>query len=120
MKPLFFFLLYFTTLALPVKSQDQQVVPYTLADRDRTIRTEIKLEALEIRLDALETKMDARFEAVNSRIDAIFWILGVLVALMLFMLGYMIWDRRTALKPAIDKAEAAEILSSTNTRVLRD
>ena len=72
-------------------AQEQQVVvPYTLADRDRTIRTEAKMETL-------ETKMDVKFDAVNSRIDYLFWLQGVIVALIMFILGYTIWDRRTAL-----------------------
>ena len=74
-----------------LKAQEQQVVvPYTLADRDRTIRLEAKMETL-------ETKMDVKFDAVNSRIDYLFWLQGVIVALIMFILGYTIWDRRTAL-----------------------
>jgi hypothetical protein len=84
-------------------------VPYTLADRDRTIRLEAKMEvfdakmeALEIKMDAQESKMNVKFEAINSRIDYLFWLQGVIVALILFMLGYMIWDRRTAMQPALE------------------
>ena len=89
---------------LQASAQEQQVVvPYTLADRDRTIRTESKMETLETKIEALETKMNVKFEAVNARIDYLFWLQGVIVALILFMLGYMIWDRRTALQPALEK-----------------
>ena len=97
MKPLVMIILLFCSiLSSPVRAQEQQVVvPYTLADRDRAIRTEVKMEAL-------ETKMDVKFEAVNARIDYLFWLQGVIVALILFMLGYMIWDRRTALRPALN------------------
>ena len=90
MKKLFFivFVLLFSGI---LKAQEQQVVvPYTLADRDRTIRLEAKMETL-------ETKMDVKFDAVNSRIDYLFWLQGVIVALIMFILGYTIWDRRTAL-----------------------
>jgi len=94
MKKLLFlaFVLLFSGI---LKAQEQQVVvPYTLADRDRTIRLEAKMEAL-------ESKMDVKFEAVNARIDYLFWLQGVIVALILFILGYTIWDRRTALQPAL-------------------
>ena len=126
---------WFAVPQFQVRAQEQQVVPYTLADRDRAIRTEIRLDALEAKMDArfiaLEAKMDARFiamdskidtkiDSVNARIDYIFWLLGFIVALILFMFGYVIWDRRTALRPALEKAEAADIRSSNNTRVLRD
>jgi hypothetical protein len=39
---------------------------------------------------------------------------------MIFMLGYMIWDRRTALKPALDKAREAEENSKSLILVLKD
>jgi hypothetical protein len=95
MKTLIIFLfIWIVVPAFPIQAQDQQLVPYTLADRDRAIRTEIKLEAL-------ETKMDTKFDAVNSRIDFIFWVMGLLSALVLFNLGYTIWDQRTALKPRL-------------------
>ena len=126
MKQFIIILLFVVTFQLPVQARDQ-VVPFTLADRDRIIRTEIKLEALETKMDAKFAAVDAKFaavdtkiEALNSRIDYIFWALGLLVTLMLFMFGYMIWDRRTALRPALEKAQIAASLSSTNTRVLRD
>ena len=106
MKTLITFLMLLTinAAATSLSAQEQQIVPYTLADRDRAIRTEVKMEALEI-------KMDTRFESVNARIDYLFWIMGVLVALILFNLGYTIWDRRTTLKPALDKADAADYIS---------
>lgn len=89
-------------------AQEQQIVPYTLADRDRAIRTEVKMESLESKMDnkfvALETKMDTKFESVQKQIDQIsslfYWGFGILISLFLFNLGYTIWDRRTALKPA--------------------
>jgi len=97
-----------------LKAQEQQVVvPYTLADRDRTIRLEAKMEAL-------ESKMDVKFEAVNARIDYLFWLQGVIVALIMFMLGYTIWDRRTALQPALAQASKAEENSRTLIATLRE
>ncbi len=108
-----------------------QEVPYTLDDRDRVIRVEAKMEALEIRMnaleskmdikfEALETQMDIRFEAINNRIDYLFSLITFIAMLMIFMLGYMIWDRRTALKPALDKAAQSDTKSSSVLSVLRD
>jgi len=103
------------------------VVPYTLADRDRTIRLEAKMEAFDAKMEALESKMDSqeskmdvKFEAVNARIDYLFWLQGVIVALILFILGYMIWDRRTALQPALAQASKAEENSRTLIATLRE
>ncbi len=101
-----------------LKAQEQQVVvPYTLADRDRAIRTEIKMEAL-------EAKMDLRFESIQLQINQLsalfYWGFGILITLFIFMMGYMIWDRRTALQPALDKASDANEKSTTLFQTLRE
>lgn len=124
---------------IPVMGQERQVVPYTLADRDRAVRTEMGIAALESKTDArfaaLESKMDTKFAALESKMDTKFdniqkeidqlrslfyWGFGILFTLFLFNIGYTIWDRRTALKPALDKAEAADYRSLNITRALRD
>ena len=105
-------LLFLSSLSLSAWAQEQQmVVPFTLADRDRIIRIEtkmdLKFDAVNARFDAVNAKFEgvnAKFEADNERFDTIYWLLGVIVALNLFILGYTIWDRRTALRPALDKA----------------
>ena len=141
MKKLLFlvFVLLFSGI---LKAQERQVVvPYTLADRDRTIRLEAKMEAFDAKMEALVakmealeskmdsqeskmdvkfSKMDVKFEAVNARIDYLFWLQGVIVALILFILGYMIWDRRTALQPALAQASKAEENSRTLIARLRE
>ena len=134
MKKLLFlvFVLLFSGI---LKAQEQQVVvPYTLADRDRTIRLEAKMEAFDAKMEALESKMDSqeskmdvkfskmdvKFEAVNARIDYLFWLQGVIVALILFILGYTIWDRKTALQPALAQASKAEENSRNLIATLRE
>jgi len=110
-------LLLFSLMILAfLTSLAQKEVPYTLDDRDRIIRTEAKMEALEAKMEALETKMEAletkmdiKFEAVNSRIDYLFWMMGIITALMIFMLGYIIWDRRTAMNPLRENQEKQKI-----------
>ena len=112
MKPHLFLLLFsFTLLCLPALAQEQQVVvPYTLADRDRAIRT--------------EANMELKFESQQRQLDDIktlfYWGFGILITLIMFMLGYMIWDRRTALQPALDKATDADAKSTNLIRALRE
>jgi len=100
-----------TMLTLPALAQEQQVVvPYTLADRDRAIRT--------------EANMELKFESQQRQLDDIktlfYWGFGILITLIIFMLGYMIWDRRTALQPALDKATDADAKSTNLIRALRE
>jgi hypothetical protein len=133
MKPFVFIgLLFFTLLSIPALAQEQQiVVPYTLADRDRTIRTEAKMEAIDakmeaidVKMEALETKIDVKFDSIQKQIDQLsmlfYWGFGILITLFIFMLGYMIWDRRTALQPALDKATDADAKSANLILALRE
>ena len=125
-------LLLLSFYCIPALAQEQQViVPYTLADRDRTIRTEAKMEAIEakmeaieVKMDALETKMDVKFDNIQKQIDQLsilfYWGFGILISLFIFMLGYMIWDRRTALQPALDKAINAEAKNTSLIQALRE
>ena len=119
MKPLVFVsLLFFTLLSIPALAQEQQiVVPYTLADRDRAILTEAKINALEV-------KMEIKFDSQQRQLDDIktlfYWGFGILISLFIFMLGYMIWDRRTAMQPALLQASKAEENSRNLITTLRE
>ncbi|MCK9414448.1 MAG: hypothetical protein M0Q53_19255 [Prolixibacteraceae bacterium] len=108
-----------------LKAQEQQVVvPYTLADRDRAILTEAKLNTLEAKLIALNDKMEVRFESQQRQLDDLktlfYWGFGILISLFLFMLGYMIWDRRTAMQPALEQSSRAEANSRNLIITLRE
>ena len=114
MKPIVIFILFFSSLLCnPTWAQEQQVVvPYTLADRDRAILTEAKIIALEAKLDVRFESIDKQFMYQQKQIDDIkilfYWGFGILITLFIFMLGYMIWDRRTAMQPALIQASRAE------------
>ena len=110
MKKLLFlvFVLLFSGL---LKAQELQVVvPYTLADRDRSIRT--------------EANMELKFESQQRQLDDIktlfYWGFGILITLIIFMFGYMIWDRRTAMQPALERSSIAEENSRTLISTLRE
>ncbi len=97
-------------------------VPFTLDDRDRIMRTEerveslrnemnAKFEAVETKFEALETKIQAletKIDAVNSKFEPLYWAFGILITLMFFILGFIIWDRRTALNPIQHKTQTIE------------
>lgn len=105
-------------------SAQQQEVPYTLEDRDRSIRTEAKIVGLEAKIEALETKMDIKFESQQQQINDLktmfFWGFGIMITLMIFMLGYTIYDRRTAMHPIREKADRTENNLQSLIRALRE
>lgn len=111
MKVLTIILFFLLTIgSFKVKAQEQQVISYTLADRDRAIR--------------MEAKIDGEFNSLQKQIDQLstlfYWGFGILVTLFLFNLGYTIWDRRTALKPALDKTELMESQNKSLITALRE
>ena len=75
-----------------------QEVPYTLADRDRLIRVETILQEF-------KESVDKRIDSVDKRIERLETVMmggfGLLFTSMIGLVGFVLWDRRTALAPAI-------------------
>jgi len=100
-KGILFLLLFVTTV---LTAQDENIaVPFTLADRDRIMRTEQRLDALEKsidqRFDAQQKSMDERFDAQNDKLNDIQTMLYFLLGSMIALMGFVLWDRRTAIAP---------------------
>ena len=114
-------LLFFSLLSLAASAQEQQVVvPYTLADRDRAILTEGKVSALDVRFESIDKQFMYQQKQIDDLKTLFYWGFGILITLFIFMLGYMIWDRRTAMKPALEQALKAEENSRNLITMLRE
>lgn len=143
-KVLTIFILLLLTGAV-VQAQEQQIVPYTLADRDRLIRLEAEMgslrnemgslrnetgslrnemNSLRSEMNSLRNEMNARLDSQQKQIDDLktlfFWGFSITITLIIFLLGYTIWDRRTALKPALTQAEEANNKARNLTTILRE
>ncbi len=92
-------------------------------------KMDTRFKAVDTRFEALETKMDTRFAAMDTRFDSqqqqiddlktmFFWGFGIMITLMIFMMGYMIWDRRTAMDPIREKVERLTYGQDNLTKVL--
>lgn len=102
-------------------SQEQQVVvPYTLADRDRAIQTEAKINSLDIRFESIDKQFIYQQKQFDDIKTLFYWGFGILITLLIFMLGYMIWDRRTAMQPALEQAAKAQENSRNLILTLRE
>ncbi len=105
MKPIVIIsLLFISLLNHSALAQEKQViVPYTLADRDRAILTEAKVNSLDTKIEIRFESVDKQFISQQKQIDDLKTLFyggfSILISLFLFMFGYMIWDRRTAMKP---------------------
>jgi hypothetical protein len=109
-----FIVIIFSGLIFQAFAQTREV-PFTLDDRDRIMRTEERIESLRnemnAKFDAVETRFEAletKIDAVNSKFEPLYWAFGILITLMFFILGFIIWDRRTALNPIQHKTYSIE------------
>ncbi len=83
----------------------QQEVPYTLADRDRLIQVEAKVDAINVRIGQLDKRIDMVEQGLNNRIDRLedkfdtyfTWGFGLVLGAIFALFGFIIYDRRTTL-----------------------
>ena len=107
---IYFTLAFFSLLSLPALAQEQQVVvPYTLADRDRAIRTEARMETLDAKVQALDRRIDdihLQINRLEDKFDSYFmWGFGLVLMSIFGLIGFIIYDRRTTLAPVENKTE---------------
>ena len=100
-------------------------MPFTKEDRDKLNRIEIKLERLDVRsdeqyrslqkqIDDLKMSTKAQINDIkmdfNYHFDFLFkfmlWGFGILFGGMGFLIGFVMWDRRTTLAPVIKENQA--------------
>jgi len=87
-------------------------VPFTLDDRDRLIKLEERVNSTNERITSLEKSLDVKFDSMNSKLDDIktfmYWGFGILFSMMMFLFGFVLWDRRTVLSPVTRRNRALE------------
>lgn len=101
---------------VPTPSQIEQdekantPVPFTLGDRDRLLKLEMTVDMLKNDIHNLKNEMLIRFEAQQKQleaqqkqIDGVYNLVYVLLAIVLGQLAYLVWDRRTFMKPLEEK-----------------
>lgn len=75
-------------------------------------------------MNSLRNEMNARLDSQQKQIDDLktlfFWGFSITITLIIFLLGYTIWDRRTALKLALTQAEEANNKARNQTTILRE
>ena len=88
-----FILWFFLATAILVKSQ-QQEVPFTLADRNRLIQTENKLDSLINKIDRFENGSLARIDRFEHDVLTRFkWGVGLVLGAIFALFGLLIYDR---------------------------
>ncbi len=115
--------LFLSLFNLPVFAQEKQiVVPFTLADRDRTINIDAKLDTLFDGLDSKLASFDGKFVNIDKQfmyqrkqlddLKTLFYFgFGILCSLFIIMLGYMILDRRYLFKLVLKYEQVDQCLA---------
>ncbi len=85
------------------------------------------LDKLNTRFDDMNRRIEGRFDDINrrfddmnSRFDDLKGLLYVILAGIFALFGFVLWDRRTALAPAIKKTKELEEKEEMIEKVLRD
>ena len=80
-------------------SQEKEV-SYTLADRDKLIQVETKVEALDDKIDRLDATLTARMDRMESKFDTYFtWGFGMVLGAIFALFGFILWDRCSTIAP---------------------
>ena len=78
-------------------------VPFTLEDRDRIIQMQIKMDE---RFKSIDTRFEYQQRQLDDLKTLFYWGFGIMMSLMLFLLGFIIWDRRTAMEPVRERTQS--------------
>ena len=79
------------------------------------VRMDQRFEAVDQRFEAFQQQIDQRFESVDQRfesvdeqLDKIWTLMLVMIAGIFGLIGYIVWDRKTALRPVEQRLIALE------------
>jgi hypothetical protein len=81
-------------------------VPFTQEDRDRIIRLEEGQKFLQRQIDDLRISLQKQIDDIKT---FLLWGFGILFSLMSVLIGFVLWDRRTAVSPVIQRTERIEL-----------
>ena len=99
-------------------------VPYTLEDRDRLIRVEAEIKEMNKRFEQRFEQIDKRFEDFNKRFESlerqIDRLVMIFTALVVCIIGFALWDRRTMIRPFEDKVKVIEKRLDANEDAIKE
>jgi len=86
---------------------------------DRKVLTDLqgKVGQLEVKLDVYQKQTQRLFDNLQT---FLYWGFGILISLMGFLLGFVLWDRRTTLAPVMKEAEELKKQENKILDVLRE
>ena len=77
-------------------------------------------KSLSQRIDGLDKRIDGIEKSLSQRIDSLENLMYIMIAGIFGLIGFVVWDRRTALKPAMDRIGKLEREEEDLKRALRE
>jgi len=102
------FIMLFCSIAFNIKAQE---VKFEQADKERLVRVEVKLDesikSIQKQIDDLKHTTQKQIDVLDKKIDDLrtflLWGFGILFGGMAILIGFVTWDRRTAVEPVAKK-----------------
>ncbi|CAN2041642.1 conserved exported hypothetical protein [Candidatus Magnetomoraceae bacterium gMMP-15] len=95
---IFIFLLIFATAS--AFANDEKAVAFTLEDRDRLIKLEVRVDEIKSQILRLELRLESQIQKQGDDLMGfMLWGFGILFSSVLILIGFVLWDRRTTLAP---------------------
>ncbi len=92
-------------------------IQYSLEDRERLTRLEVKVEE---GLKAVNQRIDSLDKRIDGLQGLMYVVIGAVIAQTIGIVGFVLWDRRSALAPAIRKNKELEEREETLEKVLKE
>ena len=111
---LVFILISFTASAVEVapRISDREIIESLAEIKAGLKATHLRFDAVDQRFEQMQNTMDQRFaqseQRFNQMHNTLLTLFGTLGALIVALFGYIVWDRRTALKPLEERFNALE------------
>jgi tetrahydromethanopterin S-methyltransferase subunit G len=92
-------------------------IQYSLEDRERLTRLEVKVEE---GLKAVNQRIDGLDKRIDGLQGLMYVVIGAVIAQTIGIVGFVLWDRRSALAPAIRKNRELEEREETIEKILKE
>ncbi len=105
----------------------QDIEEIRMVVKDEIQHVHDRIDGLDKRMDSLDKRMDGldkRIDGIDTRINGLQEIMiggfGVIFSGIFALIAFVLWDRRSALAPAVRKQEALEKKGEAIERALKD
>jgi len=85
-----------STNQIKTTSTNEYPIPYTTKDRDLLLTLNVKLDYLQGKTSELQQQIQDTKSELQEEIR---WLMGILISLVVTLIAFILWDRRTFMKP---------------------